>query len=278
MSKEPFSFRRLPSIIYEALSFSPEDIGINVIQIIALLILFRLARIPSMAQWAANLFEIFPHHEIHSYDPMSAPNWIVHFVSSSYNICLFRSLLSSKPDGFTAADLHKRKMYALVVCGISYSFGLSTLVHHSLIGTGSVLEQGLANFSHFFIQLTVMTLGCFLLFPPKISCVLAMFIARALWVGQLPLGNGPAIVLTNLGLITVLASPNKVFPVEFKVGYIIFTLIYPIVSYAERNFGAGNDLVHTFDASFVTLATVLQKHSMMAEKTQNDDDKKKKFV
>ena len=265
-----------------------KEAAANILQLVLFITVAGLMRLPSIASCTANAFRIFPHRQMLDYEPMSMMNWIVHYFTVFINTGIFyRLVVRSSPSirnnagstSRTSSNImtvppnlvvppsilnRKRKIYAIVHSGLGQLFGMGLMISHSLIGTRESMgaQQVLHNFSHFWMQVSAMSLGPMLLFPLSLSCVVSSLIVYFNLTGFLTFTNLPGIVLSNLSLLSVLVTPTEIFPRMFKIGHTMISLGFIPISILDSKMGGGTDLGHNLGAVWIATCMVLSKWSL----------------
>ena len=257
-------------------SLANEEAAGNILQFILFVTVACLMRLPSIASCTANAFRIFPHRKMLDYEPMSMMNWIVHYSTVLINYGIFRRLVQSSPDVRNTGDSRtisnmtvppsilnrKRKIYAIVTSGLGQLFGMTLMISHSLIGTReSMAQQAVHNFSHFWMQVSAMSLGPMLIFPLSLSSVLSSLIVYFNLTGFLSFTNIPGLVLTNFSLLSVLVLPTEIFPRLFKIGHTMLSLGFIPVGILDSKLGGGTDLAHYLGAAWIATSMIIMKSS-----------------
>lgn len=251
----------------QAFVLSPKEITINGIQLTVILATMGLVRIPSIDRWIVELCQFLPHRQV-DIEPLSAGTWITHYLSLAYNVGVIQGLLTTDQshkediDGKKVYPSKRRRTFAVVVSGLGQVVGFSTLVSHSLVCTGSPVEQALYSLSSFLIKCSIMSLGGFLLLPKVCSIPLALVVAWSIWLERLTYQSVPGIALSNIGLAAVMTSPKEDFPITFKIGYIMMSFMPVVSTILNMWVGKNPDLGHSLSTAWLTMGTVLQRWAL----------------
>ena len=255
----------------------------NILQFVLFITVACLMRLPSIASCTASACRIFPHQNMFGYEPMSVINWIIHYSAVVINYGNFHRLVRSRSPSpasvrnagttsRTSSNLtvspsllnRQRKIYAIVNCGLGQLFGMILMISHSLIGTReSMAQQALHNFSYFWMQASVMSLGPMLLCPLSLSCGVSFLVFYFNLTGFLSFTNMPGIVLSTFSLFSVLVTPTAIFPRMFKIGHAMLSVGFILVSeILDRKWGGGTDLAHSLGAVWLAVCMIIVRWSL----------------
>ncbi len=261
-SKLVFPGSRALHPIKQAFALSHNEITISMVQLALLLTTFGLVRIPSVAEWSTKIFQCFPYQFMLDYEHLSAVDWTIHYSALAYNIGVMRGLWTKRNEDDGKVSM-KRRSFAIGMSGLGQVLGISLMISHSLIGTGSPAQQAFHNFSAFLMKFTAMSIGGFMLLPPVGSMIFSSLVACAIMKGLVSFQNMFGILLSNFGLIAILTSSRKDFPVKFKIGYMVLTL-FPVASIIiDSTIGGGTDLGHTLGVIWLSSSTIIQRMALI---------------
>ena len=161
-------------------------------------------------------------------------------------------------------------MYAIITNGLGHLFGMTYMMSHPLIGTGSVAQQALHNSLHFLMQVSAMSLGPLLLFPLSLGSVLLSLVVYFNLNGYLSFTNLPGIVLSNLSrLLSVLVSSSEVFPKKLKIGHTMLSLGFIPVGIIDKKFRGGTDIAHNLGTLWLASCMLILKWSLNTTNDKN---------
>ena len=255
------SQRNLPSLVV-ALALSSNEILINMLQLAIIITMIGLVRIQCIGNWSARLFRCFPYSFMVDYERLSIIDWIVHYITPAYNIGVMQRLLTMSDDGEGEVSL-KRRYFAIVVSGLGHVLGTSLMISHSLIGTGSPAQQAFHNFSAFLMKFSAMSIGGFMFLPIVGGLIFSSLVTFSIMRGLVSFQNILGIILTNFGLLAILTSSKRDFPVKFKIGYTLMSFSPLIVTILDGTLGKGTDLAHTLGALSISLSMIIQRWSLI---------------
>ncbi len=248
--------------VKKAFTLSHNEICISILQLALLLTMIRLVRIPSIANWTTKLFQCFPYVFMFDYEHLSLVDWVIHYSALVYNIRVISGLWTMQNDNDGKVSM-KRRSFAIGVTGLGHVLGISLMISHSLIGTGSPAQQAFHNFSAFLMKFTAMSIGGFMMLPPVGSIFYASAVTFAIMKGLVSFQNAFGILLTNVGLMAILTSSKRDFPVKFKIGYLMLTFFPAASIIIDKTLGGHTDLGHTLGAIWLSLSTILQRWSLI---------------
>jgi len=240
--------------LHELFNLSPSEIKMNFCQLALFGIFTFLLRDQNFASRVTKLCSVFPTTPLHDYDAMSLIDWVTHYASIVYGMCVMQSL-----SGIQGASTPRRKSYCIVFT-IQQIMGLVTLLAHSLIGTDSTAEHALNCCAKYLLLVSNMVTGFVICFPLYGWLALAP-IAYAALQEQLSFENIPGILLNNFALISVLASPSSDFPSLFKLSFLLFALM-PV---AAKFLDPSSDINHTIVTAYLTVIVLLMRVSLRPE-------------
>ena len=205
-----------------------------------------------------------PTDAILDYEPLSIMDWTLHYSILGFNVGIIQRLFKTDINS-SASGTKKKRVYAVAVAGFGQEFfGAISMLSHSLVGRNFIAEQALHNLAHSCLVFSVMSIGPLLLLPMAWGILCSLMVGISVMKGAIYFGNGPGILLANLGLLAVLFAPEKDFPTEFKVGYGMLSTALLVVYLVDKYFiYSGTDIGHMLTASWILITTVFQRWSLL---------------
>lgn len=252
-------FSKMQRGMRKSLALSPNERTINLYQLLLLFTIGGLIRIPDIANFVAKSLQSFPHYTMIKYEALSTLDWLVHYFVLVYNIGILQNLLWTDVD----TSSKNKRVLAIVVAGLGHLFGITTMLSHSLIGTSSLAEQALHNFSHFSMAFSAMSIGGMLIFPVMLGIPSSFLVGLAIFTGEVSFQSVPGIVLCCLGILAVSLSSKKDFPVRFKIGYCMLAMNPLVAKLVNQFISPEADLAHTMVAAWILISVILQRSSLV---------------
>jgi len=277
--RKTFQAAGTPSLL-KPFILSKKEVALNLVQLLTLLIISRIFMIPTGQRWLleSKLFSAFPQNQLPGYGMMSFEGWISHSATQIYGLTVLLKLLSStsttkvkeESDAhFSQKAIQKRRSFGMIF-GIQQIMGVFLILSHMFMGNAPmhVCEQRLFDVAMYLMKVSTFLIG-FIVQSPVFGWVALLPISiLSLQKHVLDFGTLFGIILSTFGFASLLAIPNNILPLLFKMSYVAI----PVLSFAATQvlqsvFGiaVSSNIRHVLVDSMLALVFIFMRWTLIKE-------------